>query len=131
MYVNEAKIVESEIFVYNLGTMFYINKVLFADKNSLPSPKEQTLCENSATTQMTTAKTDVERIPEELAEDNGTLPDVLLEEDENQSTKPSITMATKAEQEEIVTDAEVKTELFEQEPLENTEAYKMQSTKPH
>lgn len=29
--VNRAKIVESEIFVYNLGTMFYIDDVLYSD----------------------------------------------------------------------------------------------------
>lgn len=35
--VNEAVIVESEVFVYNLGTMFYIDKVLFVNKELLPT----------------------------------------------------------------------------------------------
>lgn len=29
--VNRASIIESEIFVYNLGTMFYIDQILYAD----------------------------------------------------------------------------------------------------
>lgn len=37
--VNRAKIIESEIFVYNLGTMFYIDDVLYPDtlKNEVKS----------------------------------------------------------------------------------------------
>lgn len=31
IFVNQAKIVESEIFVYNLGTMFYIDDVLYPE----------------------------------------------------------------------------------------------------
>lgn len=30
--IEGANIVQSEVFVYNLGTMFYIDKVLFANK---------------------------------------------------------------------------------------------------
>lgn len=56
--------------------MFYINKILFAAKDSLPPVKDEGLCENPAT-----VKTEVEKIPEELLEDLGTLPDALLEEE--------------------------------------------------
>ncbi|XP_060517009.1 transforming growth factor-beta-induced protein ig-h3 [Cylas formicarius] len=37
VYVNDANILESEVFVYNLGTMFYVDKVLFANVTTLPS----------------------------------------------------------------------------------------------
>ncbi|KAL0274146.1 UNVERIFIED_CONTAM: hypothetical protein PYX00_006639 [Menopon gallinae] len=81
LYANDAKIIESDIFVYNLGTMFYIDKVLFVDKESLPTVKEDSACDSPSISTPSTIKPDVEKIPEELTEDVGTLPDVLLEED--------------------------------------------------
>ncbi|GJQ66831.1 hypothetical protein Trydic_g7866 [Trypoxylus dichotomus] len=80
--VNNATIVESEVFVYNLGTMFYINKVLFADNTTLPmasipsTPLKTTILPSATTILFTTEE--VERVPEELAEDNGSMPDVLF-----------------------------------------------------
>ncbi|KAK4879967.1 hypothetical protein RN001_008113 [Aquatica leii] len=78
--VNEAVIVESEVFVYNLGTMFYINKVLFAKKDFLPTtsaiPKEV------LTTHFSVNSSDIEKVPEEYIEETGSEPDVLLSDEE-------------------------------------------------
>lgn len=75
VFMNEATIVESEVFVYNLGTMFYIDKVLFASSSNLP--KTSTEAVPTTVTTFTTASS-VEKIPEEIAEETGSLPDVLL-----------------------------------------------------
>lgn len=81
--VNNASIVESEVFVYNLGTMFYINKVLFADNETLPKasipslPTKTTILPFHTTTVLFTTE-EVERVPEEIAEDGGSMPDVLF-----------------------------------------------------
>ncbi|XP_053694374.1 uncharacterized protein LOC128742157 [Sabethes cyaneus] len=108
--VNSAKIIESEVFVYNLGTMFYVNDVLYPeqlkeevtvitemrnpDKNIPPedigdvytterSPAEHPA---SATTTINrihfTTSADVEIVPLEITEPNGNEDDVLLREDE-------------------------------------------------
>lgn len=64
IFVNHAKIVESEIFVYNLGTMFYVDDVLYPEnfKNELktitqtPSQnkeRENESAEDSYTTEIT------------------------------------------------------------------------------
>lgn len=75
VYISDAKIVESEVFVYNLGTMFYIDKVLFTSSSKLP----RTSTEATPTTLSTfTTASQVENIPEEIAEEAGSLPDVLL-----------------------------------------------------
>lgn len=72
--VNNATIVESEIFVYNLGTMFYINRLLFAENLSLPlTPSMETTAKYEFTT-----NSEVETIPHEIFENNGKSPDVLL-----------------------------------------------------
>lgn len=47
--VEGAKIVQSEVFVYNLGTMFYIDKVLFADQ--LPEFEATTTDSNTDTSE--------------------------------------------------------------------------------
>ncbi|KAI4464880.1 periostin-related [Holotrichia oblita] len=81
--VNNASIVESEVFVYNLGTMFYINKVLFADNETLPKasipslPTKTTILPFYTTTALFTTE-EVERVPEEIVEDGGSMPDVLF-----------------------------------------------------
>lgn len=90
IHINDAKIIESEIFVYNLGTMFYIDKVLFVNKTSLPMLKDETVCDDGTTTQAMSLKTEAEQIPAELA-DVETFTDHLLEE-ESQSTEPGITI---------------------------------------
>lgn len=105
--VNSAKIVESEVFVYNLGTMFYVSDVLYpemlkdevtvlteiknTDKNvpedsgdvytTEPNPVEP----SSSTTHRTlfyTTSADVEIVPLEFTEQNGSEDDVLLQDDE-------------------------------------------------
>lgn len=75
MYVNDAKIVESEVFVYNLGTMFYIDKVLFTSTSNLPKTSTEAI---PTTVSTFTTSAHVENVPEEIAEESGSLPDVLL-----------------------------------------------------
>lgn len=86
--VNHANIVETEIFVYNLGTMFYIDEVLYADafkdfmkKSTNPTVESKTGSGNSFNF---TAKPDVEAIPSEfITEANGKdrNKDVLIDSD--------------------------------------------------
>ncbi|CAH1183688.1 unnamed protein product [Phaedon cochleariae] len=86
--VNQATIVESEVFVYNLGTMFYIDKVLFTLSNTL-LPNTSTNISTSTSTQKSvettlpafTTRSNVEKVPEELVGESGTLPDILLTEE--------------------------------------------------
>jgi len=68
--VNNATIVESEVFVYNLGTMFYIDQVLFGDLVQVAT--------NKTPMTVTTLPKEVETVPEELVETSGSLPDVLF-----------------------------------------------------
>ncbi|XP_072377102.1 periostin [Diabrotica undecimpunctata] len=77
VYINDAEIVESEVFVYNLGTMFYIDKVLFTAKNTLLNTSVVTEATRSLTPAWTT-QANVEDVPEELVEPSGSLPDVLF-----------------------------------------------------
>lgn len=60
--VNRAKIVETEIFVYNLGTMFYLDDVLYSEllredvkavTESTHSKRENDSAEDSYTTEIT------------------------------------------------------------------------------
>lgn len=104
--VNSAKIVESEVFVYNLGTMFYVDDVLYpqilkeevtaltemknADKN-VPEENGDVFTTDvsvadptSTTTHRThfTTSADVEIVPLEFTEQSGNEDDFLLQEDE-------------------------------------------------
>lgn len=78
--INDANIVESEVFVYNLGTMYYIDKVLFITKDDIPLVTEANEPESS-TAWTSELPHDVEALPSELTEESGTLPDILLEPD--------------------------------------------------
>lgn len=78
--INDADIVESEVFVYNLGTMYYIDKVLFITKEDIPLVTEAFEPESS-TAWTSELPHDVEALPSELTEESGTLPDILLEPD--------------------------------------------------
>ncbi|KAF5303168.1 hypothetical protein FQA39_LY10081 [Lamprigera yunnana] len=78
--VNEAYIVESEVFVYNLGTMFYINKVLFPKQNFIPTASA--MPQPAFTIPFSLNSTDIEKIPEEYIEESGSQPDVLLSDEE-------------------------------------------------
>lgn len=69
--VNQAKVVESEIFVYNLGTMYYIDDILYPEvlqKNFKPitqAPKEREESESSEesfTTEMPIFEDDDEKL---------------------------------------------------------------------
>lgn len=67
--MNHANIVETEIFVYNLGTMFYIDDVLYADafKNFMKKSNNSTVESKTSTNTFNyTAKPDVESIPSEF-----------------------------------------------------------------
>lgn len=93
MINDDATIVESEIFVYNLGTMFYIDKVLFATLDSLPTAtKTTTISTSTDHTLISTMETELtESVPDELTEENGHLPDVLFADSEPPTTvTPSI-----------------------------------------
>ncbi|XP_069698147.1 periostin isoform X2 [Periplaneta americana] len=80
--LNDANIVESEVFVYNLGTMYYIDKVLFVTKDDIPETTETEATDLETSTVWTTKMPDdVETVPSELSEEGGTHPDILLEPD--------------------------------------------------
>lgn len=66
--VNHANIVETEIFVYNLGTMFYIDEVLYADEiKDFMKKKTNSTIESKTTNSFNyTIKPDVESIPSEF-----------------------------------------------------------------
>lgn len=78
--ISDANVIESEVFVYNLGTMYYIDKVLFITKDDFPATTEAVELMSSAawTSEL---PHDVETLPSELTEEGGTLPDALLEPD--------------------------------------------------
>ncbi|RZC37412.1 periostin [Asbolus verrucosus] len=77
--VNDATIVESEVFVYNLGTMFYTDKVLFTNVNNLPPTSTETVITIKPTTANSfTTASEIEPVPDEIAEEAGSLPDVLF-----------------------------------------------------
>ncbi|CAG9854830.1 unnamed protein product [Phyllotreta striolata] len=77
VYINDAKIVESEVFVYNLGTMFYIDTVLFTTDSAFSSTTAAQT-EPSTSTEGWTTEKNVEKVPDELVEETGSLPDVLF-----------------------------------------------------
>nr|CAD7196997.1 unnamed protein product [Timema douglasi] len=77
--VNNANILESEIFVYNLGTMYYIDRVLFVDKMQPTESNPLLEVVNEWTTEI---PDEVERIPSEIADERGDLPDLLEEEEQ-------------------------------------------------
>jgi len=78
--ISDANVIESEVFVYNLGTMYYIDKVLFIAKDNFAATTEAVELMSSAawTSEL---PHDVEAVPSELTEEGGTLPDALLEPD--------------------------------------------------
>lgn len=104
--VNDAHIIESEIFVYNLGTMFYIDDILYADllKSEVdsvtlnPGKKSDDQSGEFFTTDITTrekltpkpkrdepnvsTQADVEIVPSEFTEQSGNEDDSLFQDDE-------------------------------------------------
>lgn len=85
--VNNANIIETEIFVYNLGTMFYIDDILYSDilKDEIPPIRERTTASsfypNQNDYKYSTAP-DVETVPSEYIETSGNDDDFLLQDDE-------------------------------------------------
>jgi len=84
--ISDANVIESEVFVYNLGTMYYIDKVLFIAKDDFPATTEAVELMSSAawTSEL---PHDVETVPSELTEEGGTLPDALFEPDSDLLSK--------------------------------------------
>lgn len=88
--VNQANIIESEVFVYNLGTMFYIDDVLYSNY-LLGNPPLTTTTTQAATTTATTPRgsttmaskgstaADAELVPKGITEQDD---DFLLDDDE-------------------------------------------------
>lgn len=59
--------------------MFYIDKVLFTTPNSLPpTSTEATVTLKPTSSAQFTTSADIEAVPDELAEETGSLPDVLF-----------------------------------------------------
>lgn len=77
--------VESEVFVYNLGTMYYIDKLLFVEpeKHLTSTAKIETTTEYEVTTK------EVELVPPEIMQQGGTSPDFLLTETEPTNSAPT------------------------------------------
>ncbi|XP_021939131.1 transforming growth factor-beta-induced protein ig-h3 isoform X2 [Zootermopsis nevadensis] len=84
--IGDAKVIESEVFVYNLGTMYYIDRVLFITGDDIPVTTEVAVSESS-TTWTSELPHDVEALPSELTEESGTLPDALFEPDDDSPTE--------------------------------------------
>lgn len=72
--IEDATIVQSEVFVYNLGTMFFIDKVMFADL----LPKEEFFTTDQAIVDTTRAS----EWEDEKERGAGIVPDVLLQDAE-------------------------------------------------
>ncbi|XP_066147960.1 periostin [Euwallacea fornicatus] len=84
VYINDAQIVESEVFVYNLGTMFYIDKVLYntikvpimpiggnINVKSTSNPEVSSkVTETSVNLGEFTSESDIESVTGELSEEN-------------------------------------------------------------
>ena len=66
--INNARVVKSEVFVYNLGTMFYIDQVLFAE-GGLPPRDHQGSTPTGPFHVTTEIPEEVETIPIELNKD--------------------------------------------------------------
>lgn len=80
--VGDANIIESEVFVYNLGTMYYIDRVLFITNDDIQFTTEVAV-PDSSTSWTSELPHDVETLPSELTEESGMLPDLLLESENN------------------------------------------------
>lgn len=81
VFINDAKIIETEVFVYNLGTMYYIDKLLFVTSNNLPPvvPTKPSAEKTTQPTEINEANLETETIPSELIDDhNENMPDVLF-----------------------------------------------------
>ena len=87
--------VESEVFVYNLGTMFYIDRVLIVDRENFPLPHVPV--RKTTSTPRTTTE-DIEHVPDEIIDNGGTMPDVLFSDAEattgNVETTLEVTKST-------------------------------------
>lgn len=96
MTVNNAHIIETEVFVYNLGTMFYIDEILYPDIVTHLIRKAATTTTTTTTVMTKPAASqtplifaystvpDVEPVPSEITEssDGDDTRDVLLHEEE-------------------------------------------------
>lgn len=71
--------------------MFYIDKVLFTSTSNLPKTSTEPI--PTTGNSFTTSASSVEHIPEEIAEENGSLPDVLLADSTTIETESDIQIA--------------------------------------
>lgn len=78
--VEDSTIVQSEVFVYNLGTMFFVDKVMFADL----LPKEEFYTTDESIVDTTRASE-----WEEEKDRGGVVPDVLLQDAETDNKDPT------------------------------------------
>jgi hypothetical protein len=102
--IGNANIIESEVFVYNLGTMYYIDRVLFTTSDDILVTTEAAVPESS-TTWTSELPHDVEALPSELTEESGTLPDLLFEPDNDSPTEDLDTVLnTTADRAEVSTE---------------------------
>lgn len=69
IYINKAKVVKSEVFVYNLGTMFYIDSVLFSEEG-IPSLDHQDSTSTGPSQITTHIPDEVETLPVELGQES-------------------------------------------------------------
>lgn len=95
--VNNARIVESEVFVYNLGTMFYIDDILYADilRDEIAA-QETTHTPTTSEASVTATKSwkgdsnrfstsgDVEIMSNEFSDTDGIDDDVLMQGDHDE-----------------------------------------------
>ncbi|KAK9510263.1 hypothetical protein O3M35_005086 [Rhynocoris fuscipes] len=91
--IEGANIIEKEVFVYNLGTMFYIDSVIFGSE--IPEPAVETT--TAGVPPSTTLK------ETELTVESGTYPDVLLEDSRTVISQTNSTIITTTEQEKSET----------------------------
>lgn len=100
--VNNAQIIETEVFVYNLGTMFYIDELLYSDILANFVRKTSTSTSTSTTSILTSTKPsiyaystmgDVELVPSEITEssDGEDGQDVLFQQDNKEYDDEIIT----------------------------------------
>lgn len=105
VHINEAVIVESEVFVYNLGTMFYIDKVLYATIKvpSIPiggalRPTQATTTTPKPTTRPTefTTAEDTETVTGVLTGEQDSFPEVLFGDGTQESVTSDVEYTTQS-----------------------------------
>lgn len=80
--MNNAIVIESEVFVYNLGTMYYISDILYPEVIESMMRPANSISTTTVSTRLTTnPDADIEPIPSELTTESGDMrrnKDILL-----------------------------------------------------